>query len=62
VRGGAREDGGVTARKAGGASKPRRLIPFVVLVVLSFFAVRAVAGDPIQGFMDGLVAGFTDDV
>ncbi len=52
----------MTARKAGGASKPRRLIPFVVLVVLSFFAVRAVAGDPIQGFMDGLVAGFTDDV
>ena len=39
-----------------------RAIPFAVLAVLSFFAVRAVAGDTIHGFVDGMVAGFTDGV
>lgn len=39
-----------------------RPIPFAVLVVLSFLAVRAVAGEPIHGFVDGMVAGFTDGV
>ena len=39
-----------------------RALPFALLVVLSFFGVRAVAGDEIHGFVDGMVAGFTDDV
>jgi len=39
-----------------------RPIPFAVLVVLSFFAIRAVAGEPVHGFVDGMVAGFTDGV
>jgi hypothetical protein len=44
-------------------TRPRsRVLPFVLLVVLSFFGVRAVAGDAIHGFLDGMVAGFTDDV
>jgi hypothetical protein len=42
--------------------KRGRLIPFAVLALISFLAMRAVLGDPVQGFMDGLVAGFTDDV
>ena len=33
-----------------------------LVAVLSFFAIRAVAGDEIHGFVDGLVVGFTDDV
>lgn len=39
----------------------KRMIPLALAVVLSVFAVRAVAGDAIHGFVDGLVAGFTDD-
>lgn len=42
------------------SQKTRRAIPFAVLAVLSFLAVRAVAGDEIKGFMDGMVAGFTN--
>ena len=40
----------------------KRAIPFAVLVVLSFFAIRAVAGEPIQAFANGMYIGFTDDI
>ena len=40
----------------------KRAIPFAVLVVLSFFAIRAVAGEPIQAFANGMYIGFTDGV
>jgi heme/copper-type cytochrome/quinol oxidase subunit 4 len=39
-----------------------RAVSFVLVVVLSVLAVRAVAGEAIHGFVDGLVVGFTDDV
>ena len=37
-------------------------IAMVMLVVLSVFATRALVGDEINGFVDGLVVGFTDNV
>ena len=53
----------MSARKDKGMARPKnRAIPFAVLVILSFFAIRAVAGEPIHGFVDGMVAGFTDGV
>ncbi|MFA4893247.1 hypothetical protein [Brevundimonas sp.] len=39
-----------------------RVLSFAMAVILSMLAVRAVAGDAIHGFVDGLVVGFTDDV
>jgi len=42
-------------------SKLNRL-QIVMLVVLSIFVVRATAGDVIHGFVDGMVAGFTNGV
>ena len=46
----------------GMARRTKRAIPFAVLVVLSFFAIRAVAGEPIQAFVNGMYVGFTDDI
>ena len=40
----------------------KRTISFALAVVLSMLAVDAVAGDEIRGLVDGLVAGFTDNV
>jgi hypothetical protein len=39
-----------------------RTLSLALAVVLSILAVRAVAGDVIHGFVDGLYVGFTDDV
>lgn len=39
-----------------------RTLSVALAVVLSMLAIRAVAGDAIHGFVDGLVVGFTDDV
>ena len=53
----------MSARKDKGMARPKnRAIPFAMLVILSFFAIRAVAGEPIQAFMNGMYVGFTDDV
>ncbi|WP_292059299.1 hypothetical protein [Brevundimonas sp. UBA5936] len=34
----------------------------VIIVVITMFAVRALLGEEIAGFTDGLVLGFTDGV
>lgn len=34
----------------------------VVIVVITMFAVRALLGEEVAGFVDGLVLGFTDGV
>ena len=39
-----------------------RTLSIALAVVLSMLAVRAVAGDAIHGFVDGLVVGFSNDV
>ena len=40
----------------------KRPLSFVMLVVLSVFVVRGLAGEPIQAFLDGMYIGFTDDI
>ena len=53
----------MSAGKDKGMARPaKRAIPFAVLFVLSFLAIRAVAGEPIQAFVNGMYVGFTDDV
>ena len=39
-----------------------RTLSLALAVVLSMLAIRAVAGDTLHGFVDGMVAGFTDGV
>jgi len=39
-----------------------RTLSLALVVVLTVMAVRVVAGDPVQGFVDGVVAGFTNGV
>lgn len=34
----------------------------VIIVVITMFAVRALLGEEIAGFMDGLVLGFNDGI
>ena len=40
----------------------RRTLWLILAVILSMLATRAFVGDPVHGFLDGLVIGFTDDV
>jgi len=41
-------------------SRRTRLIVIALIVVIAIFIVRAVFGDAIQGFLDGVVAGSTN--
>jgi len=40
----------------------KRSLSLAMLVVLSVFAVRGLAGEPIQAFLNGMYIGFTDDI
>lgn len=50
------------ARVMNSMRRNTRTVSLALAVILSMLAVRAVAGDAIHGFVDGLYVGFTDHV